>query len=464
MKMWSGRFDGSVDPDFEEWQRSFPFDRRLLPQEICASKAHAAALNCAGVLGDEETSAIVRGLDQILKEGVPAIDDPSIEDVHHFVESRLIALIGESGRKLHTGRSRNEQVATDLRLYVRDRVGEISVLLAQLMSAFIEQAAAAGDRAMPSYTHLQRAEPVLVAHWLLAYVEMLLRDLDRLADCRRRLNFCPLGSGAIAGAFLPLDRAQMAATLGFAGPTNNSMDATSDRDFAIEFANGLSLLALHMSRWADEMILFSTTEYSFVTLPEQYSTGSSAMPQKKNPDSLELIRGKSARIIAAATQLSITMKGLPLAYNKDLQETQEPVFTCAEQSAAVLRIGAGFVRTMRLNYMAMQNAASQGYMNAMAAAGYLVRKGVPFRSAHEQIGAAVRIAIAKGCELENLTADEFEKCGIQTDADFYASLMLHSVLAAHDVGGGTAPAKVAAALDAAKRKLAAILETNHAYA
>jgi argininosuccinate lyase len=464
VKMWSGRFSSPVDPDFDAWQRSFPYDRRLLSQEICASKAHAGALNRAGILSEEETTSIVGGLDRILSEGVPATDDPSIEDVHHFVESRLIAMIGESGRKLHTGRSRNEQIATDMRLYVRDRIGEISVLIAELISALIERAEASGSNAMPSYTHQQRAEPVLVAHWLLAYVEMLFRDLDRLNNCKERLNRCPLGSGAIAGTFIALDRARMACALGFSAPTNNSMDATSDRDFAIEFANAVSLLALHMSRWADELILFSTTEYGFITLPERYSTGSSAMPQKKNPDSLELIRGKSARIMAAAAQLSMTIKGLPLAYNKDLQETQEPVFACAEQIAAILRIASGFVQTVQFNYEVMQKAASIGFMNAMSAAGHLVRNGVPFRTAHEQIGAAVRIAIGKGCELEELTPAELEQCGISGYKDFYGSLTLESVLAAHDVEGGTAPARVAAALAAAKKRVAALMESNHACA
>ncbi|HET8667240.1 MAG TPA: argininosuccinate lyase, partial [Terriglobales bacterium] len=376
MKMWSGRFGQALDPEFEEWQRSFPFDQRLLSQEVAASKAHAAALLSAGVLSKDEHATLVRSLDQIAQDGTAAHDDGTAEDVHHFVEKRLIDLAGEVGLKLHTGRSRNEQIATDLRLYVRERIGAIRGFAGDLVAELIARAEAAGDAAMPSYTHLQRAEPVLVSHWLLAYAEMLLRDMDRLADCGERLNECPLGSAAIAGTILPLDRQGIAASLGFARPTANSIDATSDRDFAIEFAQALSLLAMHLSRWAEELILFSTQEYGFVLLPEQFATGSSAMPQKKNPDALELIRGKCGRVIGNATTLLITAKGLPLAYNKDLQETQSPVFDSAEQCAAMLRVAAGFMRTVNFNFERMQQAATTGFMNAMSAAGCLVNKGV----------------------------------------------------------------------------------------
>lgn len=464
MKMWSGRFSGGLDPEFESWQRSFPFDQRLLPQEIAASKAHAHALKSAGVLSDAELSNILSGLERILADGIPAQDDPEVEDVHHFVEKRLIALIGDTGRKLHTGRSRNEQIATDLRLYIRDAIDENVQLLGRFISALIEQAEKAGTSAMPSYTHLQRAEPVLVAHWLLAYVEMAFRDIDRLTDCRARVNQCPLGSGAIAGTILPLDRESIARELGFDAPTKNSLDATSDRDFCIEFVQSIATLGTHLSRWAEEMALFSTTEYGFITLPEQYATGSSAMPQKKNPDSLELIRGKSAALIANATQLLITMKGLPLAYNKDMQETQQPVFAAAEQSTAMLKVAAGFMSTVQFNLERMQAAASTGFMNAMAAAGYLVRKGVPFRSAHEQIGTAVRLCVEKGCELQELSGGELQGCGIHADAGFYAALQLPAVLACHDVPGGTAPEHVKEALAAAKERVATKLGAVHACA
>ena len=461
MKMWSGRFERAADPEFEKWQRSFPFDQRLLPQEIAASKAYAQALEYAGVLTEAELASMLEGLDEILREGVPSADDPEIEDVHHFVEKRLTALIGETGRKLHTGRSRNEQIATDLRLYVREQIEIVSVLLGEFVSAMLEQAEIAGTAAMPSYTHLQRAEPVLVAHWLLAYAEMFFRDVDRLADCRKRVNVCPLGSGAIAGTILPLDREFLAKTLGFDGPTANSMDATSDRDFAIEFAQTLLLMGMHLSRWAEEMILFSTQEFGFVQLPEQYATGSSAMPQKKNPDALELIRGKSAALLASATQLTVTLKGLPLAYNKDVQETQVPLFRAAEECSAMLRVAAGFMKAVQFNVDRMRAAASTGFMNAMAAAGYLVRQGVAFRTAHEQIGAAVRACVTKGCELEDLSAEEFAACGIKADAGLYKALELDSVLGCHDVPGGTAPAYVKQAIAEAKERVASLAGGTH---
>ncbi len=464
MKMWSGRFSGGLDPEFESWQRSFPFDQRLLPQEIAASKAHARALAKAGVLAAAELKAVLDGLERILGDGVPAQDDPEIEDVHHFVEKRLIALVGETGRKLHTGRSRNEQIATDLRLYIRSAIDENVSLLGRFISALLEQAEKAGAAAMPSYTHLQRAEPILVAHWLLAYAEMSFRDIDRLKDCRVRLNECPLGSGAIAGTILPLDRDAIAIELGFDRPTRNSLDATSDRDFCVEFIQALSTMGVHLSRWAEELALFSTTEYGFVMLPEQYATGSSAMPQKKNPDSLELIRGKAAALLANAMQLQVTLKGLPLAYNKDMQETQQPVFAAAEQSLAMLKVAAGFMTTVKLNLERMQASASTGFMNAMAAAGYLVRKGVPFRSAHERIGTAVRLCVEKGCELQDLSAQEYAGCDIEADTGFYSALELNEVLACHDVPGGTAPEYVAKALAAAKERVATILEAMHACA
>jgi argininosuccinate lyase len=451
--MWSGRFSQELNADFEQWQRSFPFDRILVAYEVAASQAHAVALAKAGVLSSAELSLTLRALDQIAAEGIPADDDPAVEDVHHFVEKRLVEIGGEVGLKLHTGRSRNEQIATDLRLYVRAQIDAISLSLVELASEFVTQSEKAGDAAMPSYTHMQRAEPVLVAHWLLAYVEMILRDLSRLADCRKRLNQCPLGSGAVAGTILPLDRAGMAKALEFDGPTANSIDATSDRDFAIEFVQALSSVALHLSRWAEESILFATTEYGFVKLPEAFSTGSSAMPQKKNPDALELIRGKAARVFADATSLFVTMKGLPLAYDKDMQETQQPVFEAAQQVASMIRVATGFMAEVSFDFARMQAAASGGFMNALAGAAYLVRCGVPFRTAHEKIGNAVQLAVQKGCELEQLSEEDFAGCDIAADAGFFAALQLQQVLAIHDVPGGTAPSQVRAALQHMKETL-----------
>jgi argininosuccinate lyase len=467
MKMWSGRFRQPLDPEFERWQRSFDFDQRLLMHELAASSAHARALKGAGVLNSDELITILQGLERIGEQAAstPAfLEDDEAEDVHHFVEKQLVSLIGDAGYKLHSGRSRNEQIATDLRLYVRTALDQIRVDLAGWCGALLDSAQQAGNAAMPAYTHLQRAEPVLVSHWLLAYVEMFLRDAERLADCRKRLNVCPLGSGAVAGATLSLDRRAMAAELDFDEPTANSIDATSDRDFSLEFVNTLSLLALHLSRWAEEMILFSSQEYGFVHLPEAYSTGSSAMPQKKNPDLLELTRGKCARVIGDATTLLICLKGLPLAYNKDLQETQEPLFDAADTLLSLLPLVTGWMKAVEFNYERMLQAVQSGFMNAWAAATYLVQRGVPFRLAHEQIGKAVQMCLEKGCELHDLSLEELRSVNLKFDQDFYACLKLEAVLAIHDVPGGTAPARVRQALAEARQKIESIREDVHAHA
>jgi len=465
--MWSGRFRQPLDPAFERWQRSFEFDQRLLSHELAASGAHARALREAAILSSAELIAILQGLQQIAQRALesPAfLEDDEAEDVHHFVEKQLVALIGDAGYKLHSGRSRNEQIATDLRLYVRAAIDQLQSDLAAVVDVLLARAEQAGDAAMPAYTHLQRAEPVLVGHWLLAYVEMFLRDADRLADCRKRLNRCPLGSGAVAGATLPLDRRAMALSLGFSGPTDNSLDATSDRDFAVEFVNSLSLLSLHLSRWAEEMILFSTQEYSFIHLPEAYSTGSSAMPQKKNADLLELTRAKAARVIGHATALQITLKGLPLAYNKDLQETQVPLFQATESMLSLLPLIQGWMIAVEFDHERMQEAARTGFMNAWAAATYLVQRGVPFRLAHEQIGKAVQLCLEKHCELADLSLAELRSLNPAFDQDFYPCLSLQSVLAIHDVPGGTAPSRVGQAISDARRKLESIRGGIHAHA
>ncbi|HET9306513.1 MAG TPA: argininosuccinate lyase [Candidatus Sulfotelmatobacter sp.] len=467
MKMWSGRFRQPLDPEFERWQRSFDFDVRLLRYELAASGAHARALKAAGVLSADELISTLQGLEQIGEKAAasPAfLEDTDAEDVHHFVEKQLVALIGDTGYKLHSGRSRNEQIATDLRLYVRAAIDQLRHELGELCSVMVERAEQASDAAMPAYTHLQRAEPVLVGHWLLAYVEMFLRDADRLADCRKRLNLCPLGSGAVAGATLPLDRALMAESLGFDGPTVNSVDATSDRDFAIEFVNALALLAAHLSRWAEEMILFSTLEYGFIGLPEAYSTGSSAMPQKKNPDLLELVRGKSGRVVGNATGLMITVKGLPLAYNKDLQETQEPLFDSADTLLQILPLVTGFMKAVEFHHERMQQAAGSGFMNAWAAATYLVKRGFPSRLAHERIGKAVQLCLERNRELQDLPLADLRQLDAAFDEEFYHSLKLASVLAVHDVLGGTAPARVRQAIGAARKKLESLREEVHAHA
>jgi len=467
MKMWSGRFRQPLDPQFERWQRSFDFDRRLLRYELAASEVHARALKNAGVLSADELIGVLEGLHHIGEMAAASkgfVEDDEAEDVHHFVEKQLVARVGELGYKLHSGRSRNEQIATDLRLYVRAAIDELRKELAGVCAVFTDRADQAGSAAMPAYTHLQHAEPVLVAHWLLAYVEMFLRDADRLADCRKRLNVCPLGSGAVAGATLPLDRAFMAEELDFAGPTANSLDATSDRDFVLEFVNTLSLLGLHLSRWAEEMILFSSQEFGFVQLPEAYSTGSSAMPQKKNPDLLELVRGKTGRLIGSATALAVTLKGLPLAYNKDLQEAQQPLFDATDTVLGLLPLVAGWMKAVTFDHERMNDAAQSGFMNAWAAATYLVDRGVPSRLAHEQIGKAVKLCLEKNCELKDLTLDDLRTLHPAFEETFYDCLKLTSVLAIHDVAGGTAPARVRQGIAAAKKRIESLREEVNLHA
>ncbi|MFZ0633676.1 MAG: argininosuccinate lyase [Acidobacteriaceae bacterium] len=456
-KMWSGRFRAALDPQFEAWQRSLPFDGRLLPQEIAASKAHARTIAAAGILSPAELETTLRGLDALLAQFAPeTIASSEAEDIHHFVELSLTAEIGDLALKLHTGRSRNEQIATDLRLFVRDAIDATVAQLTAWALALIELAQDAETAAMPSYTHLQRAEPVLVAHWLLAYVEMILRDISRFEDCRTRLNFCPLGSGAVAGATLALDRTIAAVALGFTAPTANSMDATSDRDFALEFAQAASTLGVHLSRFAEELTLWSTAEFGFLDLPEEFSTGSSAMPQKKNPDLTELLRGKSGRLLGAATTLATLLKGLPLAYNKDMQETQEPVFEVADTLSGILRLLPDFTRALHLRHDRMLVAAQTGFLNAMAAATYLVHKGIPFRKAHEKIGNAVRYCVDKGCELGDLSLYELRQFGDEFDEDFFAAISLQATLDCHDVLGGTARARVQQALTEAETRVHAL--------
>ena len=468
-KMWSGRFREPLDPFFDQWQRSIRFDWQLLPDEIAASRAHALALEATGVLTPAETAQIREALSGILDEYSAKPEEVSghkeAEDIHHFVELKLVERVGDLGLKLHTGRSRNEQIATDLRLHVRARIEELRGLLAAWANALLQQAKAAGDAAMPSYTHLQRAEPVMVAHWLLAYVQMLLRDVSRLDDCARRLGFCPLGSGAIAGATLGLDRSIAVRELNFSAPTANSMDATSDRDFVLEFLQALTMIALHASRFAEEITLFATAEFGFVELPEAFSTGSSAMPQKKNPDLTELVRAKAGRIHGAAEAVTLQLKGLPLAYNKDMQETQEPIFLASTEAQKMLRVLAAFTAALEFRKERMRAASESGFLNAMAAATYLVHKGVPFRKAHERIGHAVRYCLDKGCELNALSLNELKQFGPEFEDDFFAAITLEATLDCHDVTGGTARSRVREALAEAEARIQALIplsEVAHA--
>ena len=469
VKMWSGRFREPLDSEFEQWQRSIVFDWRLLPQEVAASKAHASALVAAGILTADEGAELRAALDSIAADHASEAgqslvrNHPSAEDIHHFVELSLAERIGSLGLKLHTGRSRNEQIATDLRLYVREQIDLVIEALAAWANALVAQAHSASESVMPSYTHLQRAEPVLVAHWLLAYVEMILRDAERLRDCAAHLNQCPLGSGAVAGATLALDRTIAARELGFAAPTANSIDATSDRDFILEYLHALTFVGLHLSRFAEEITLFATAEFNFVTLPEAFSTGSSAMPQKKNPDLTELIRAKVGRIHGAAQAVTLQLKGLPLAYNKDMQETQEPAFA-VEFVPRMLSLVARFTTAIQFNRERMAEAAQSGYLNAMAAATYLVHKGVPFRIAHEKIGNVVRFALKEGVELRDLTINELRVFGLEFDEDFFAAITLTATLDCHDVTGGTARTRVHEALEAATGRIAALAKVKTAEA
>src|ERR1700739_514523 len=460
-KMWSGRFREPLDKEFEQWQRSIVFDWRLLAQETAASKAHASALAAAGVITPVELGQLRTALDHIAAEyesdeGTALVrNHPVAEDIHHFVELSLVERVGSLGRKLHTGRSRNEQIATNLRLYVRRQIELVFAALTKWAQALLEQAGKADDAVMPSYTHLQRAEPVLVAHWMLAYVGRIRRDAKRLQDCSARLNYCPLGSGAVAGATLKLDRTIAARELGFTAPTANSMDATSDRDFILEYLQALTFEGLHLSRFAEEITLFATAEFGFVTLPEAFSTGSSAMPQKKNPDFTELIRAKVGRIHGAAEAVTLQLKGLPLAYNKDMQETQEPAFQ-VEFVAQMLGLVARFTSALHFNFEHMREAAQTGYLNAMAGATYLVHKGVPFRTAHEKIGNAVRFALEKGVELDELSLEELRLFGSEFGEDFYAAISLQASLDATDVRGGRATNRVKTALLEAAGRVAAL--------
>jgi argininosuccinate lyase len=478
-KMWSGRFREPLDRTFEQWQRSFPFDWRLLPHEVVASQAHARALAAAGILTADELDTMLAGLTRVGERllnwshrisatsgqidyetsnaqiGAAIVASaPQAEDIHHFVELELTKEIGALALKLHTGRSRNEQIATDMRLFVRQSIDMTQSGLVEWINALLTQAEAHIDAVMPGYTHLQRAEPVLVAHWLLAYVSMLERDLSRFTDARARMNFCPLGSGAIAGATLALDRTIAANALAFEAPITNSMDATSDRDFMLDFAQAASTLGLHISRFAEELTLYATAEFGVVDLPEAFSTGSSAMPQKKNPDLTELIRGKAARLLGASVTLATLIKGLPLAYNKDLQEGQEPVFDAADTIAGILGVLPAFTRSLKFNFARMKTAATTGYLNAMAAATYLSNKGVPFRKAHEHIGNAVRLGLETNRELEHLTLDELRTISPAFGEDFYSAITLEATLDCHDVIGGTAGARVRTALQEAKSRVA----------
>ena len=454
--LWGGRFTGQADERFAEFNRSFGFDRRLFEVDVRASVAHCAALHSVGVLNEDEAERIRNGLQAILQraatdagyfEALPS------EDVHSFVEARLVQLIGDVGRKLHTGRSRNDQVATDLRLWLREEIDRLVEHVRGAQSVLLDLAEAHRMAVLPGYTHLQRAQPVLLAHWCLAYFEMLARDCERLTEVRRRVNVLPLGSAALAGTSFQIDREQVARTLGFAAVSRNSMDGVSDRDFCVEFAASASLIMLHLSRLAEDIIIYATTEFNFFELSDRVATGSSLMPQKKNPDSMELVRGKAGRVFGHLGGLLVMLKGLPLAYNKDMQEDKEAVFDTADTTAVALEVTATVLRNLRVREDRTREAASHGYMNATELADYLARKGTSFREAHDLVGRIVLHAIAQGAELDALSLKDLRAFSPLIEADVYEVLSLEKTLATKSQTGGTSPERVHEALAFARSSL-----------
>jgi argininosuccinate lyase len=453
--LWGGRFTQKPHETFAEFNDSFPFDRRLFAADVRCSIAHARGLQRAGLLNDEEADAISGGLTQLLADS--AIDKgffmAPAEDVHSFIEAKLTEAIGDAGRKLHTGRSRNDQVATAFRLWLREEIEHIDGLARDLQAAILDIAEGFRDAVIPGYTHLQRAQPILFAHWCLAYFEMLRRDRDRLSNVFERVNVMPLGSGALAGTGFPIDREAVADELGFSGVTANSLDAVSDRDFAVEFAGACSLVMVHLSRLAEDMILYCSTEFGFIKLSDSVSSGSSLMPQKKNPDALELLRGKAGRVFGHHAALLATMKGLPLAYNKDMQEDKEAVFDCVDTVKISLRAAAIVVENAVVDEEHGREAATTGYLNATELADYLVKKGMPFRTAHDAVGRLVLLGIEQGKELGDLSLDEMRSIAPEIVDDVFEALDLRSTLASKSAIGGTSPTRVREALDSAREDL-----------
>jgi argininosuccinate lyase len=456
-KLWGGRFTGETDEGFARYNRSYGFDRRLFEADVRGSLAHCEGLRAAGVLNEEEASAVERGLRGLLerarREGEAFFADEAAEDVHSFIEARLVAAVGDAGRRLHTGRSRNDQVATAFRLWLREEIDRIDAAARGAQTALVELAESHPDAVLPGYTHLQRAQPVLFAHWCLAYFEMLGRDRERLRDARRRTNVLPLGSAALAGTSYPIDRELVARALGFDSVARNSLDAVSDRDFCVEFSAAAGLVMAHLSRLAEDLIIYATTEFGFVELGDAISTGSSLMPQKKNPDALELVRGKAGRVFGHLLALLTVIKGLPLTYNKDMQEDKEAVFDAADTVRDSLEVTATVLRNVRLREGRARDAASVGYMNATEMADYLVRRGLPFREAHEAVGRMVLRGLSEGLELHELELEELREMSPLVGEDVYDALSLESTLGTKSQAGGTAPARVAEALAAARASL-----------
>ena len=446
-QMWGGRFAAGPDAIMEAINASIGFDKRMAAQDIAGSRAHAAMLAATGILSDSDAAAIREGLLTVLSEieAGEVTFSTALEDIHMNVEARLKTLIGDAAGRLHTARSRNDQVATDFRLWVRDQIDAAMDGLQALIRALLAQAEAGADWVMPGFTHLQTAQPVTWGHHMMAYVEMFARDLSRLRDARARMNECPLGAAALAGTSFPIDRDMTAQALGFDRPTANSLDAVSDRDFALEFLGAASICAMHLSRFAEELVIWSSAQFRFVTLSDRFSTGSSIMPQKKNPDAAELIRAKVGRIFGANVALMMVMKGLPLAYSKDMQEDKEQVFDAADNLMLALAAMEGMVKDMTANRANLAAAAGSGFSTATDLADWLVRvAGIPFRDAHHVTGTLVAMAEAQGCDLPDLTLAQMQSVHASITEDVFGVLGVENSVASRMSYGGTAPAQVRA--------------------
>ncbi len=455
-KPWSGRFTESTDAFVEQFTASVEFDQRMYAQDIAGSQAHARMLTKIGVLSTAECELITAALEEIRQEIEQGEFNwrVDLEDVHMNIESRLVEKIGEPGKKLHTGRSRNDQVATDVRLYLRDQIELIDAELVRLQHAVLNLAEGEVETLMPGFTHLQVAQVITVGHHLMAWFEMLCRDRARLADCKKRVNIMPLGSAALAGTSFPLDREYVAQQLGFDGVSNNSLDAVSDRDFAIEFCAFAALLLMHLSRFSEELVLWASQQFEFIELPDRFCTGSSIMPQKKNPDVPELVRGKSARVFGNLMSMLTLMKSQVLAYNKDNQEDKEPLFDTVDAVAACVRVYADMVPHIAFNRNKLAAAVDTGYATATDLADYLVAKGVAFRDAHEIVGKAVRIAIDEDKELPQLSLAQFQALSAHIGEDVFTVLQARGSAESKNVVGGTSPVQVRAQIEAARRSLA----------
>ncbi|MBQ4518075.1 MAG: argininosuccinate lyase [Clostridia bacterium] len=443
-KLWGGRFSKETDALVNDFNSSIRFDSRMYQEDIDGSVAHAGMLGRCGIIPQADAELIQKTLLEIKEDIANGTAELSVdaEDIHMNVETLLIARIGDVGKRLHTGRSRNDQVALDIRLYLRSACDEVRALVQSLMDTLLSLAEEHVDTIMPGYTHMQKAQPITFAHHLMAYFEMLKRDEERLSECRKRINVMPLGSGALAGTTYPLDREYVAEQLGFDAVTNNSLDGVSDRDFAIEFCSDLSMLMMHLSRFCEELILWSSHEFSFVEMDDAYSTGSSIMPQKKNPDVAELIRGKTGRVFGDLTTLLTMMKGLPLAYNKDMQEDKEAVFDALDTVLLCLPVFTNMVKTMNVRKDVMLMGAKGGFANATDVADYLVKKGVPFRDSHSIVGQMVAKAISLSKNLDDFTLEEFKECSPLIEDDIYEAISMQTCVGDRKVKGGPAPERV----------------------